>query len=241
MPRTKPVLAVRAAPGPALRAQGPGGAPVHTIYSPRHAAHAGNVELNSGAIVPAFEKPARAEMVLARVEAVGLGPIWRPGSTTSRSRGGCTRRTMLTSCGGRGRSGSGRPQGSAMPFVWPVPGCGRQAPDRHRRAARVLLVGCRRNPRRRHLGRRQGEPGRGGDRRGPGGRRRARRLRALPPARAPRRRRARWAATATSTTPRSRPRRCASTARHGWRSSTSTTTTATAPKRSSTPAPTCWW
>ena len=52
---------------------------MRTVYSPRHARHAGNVELNSGAIVPAFELPRRAEIVRARVEAVGLGPVVPPG------------------------------------------------------------------------------------------------------------------------------------------------------------------
>ena len=57
-------------------AGGDGGArlaAVQTVYSPLHARHAGNVELNSGAIVPAFELPRRAEMVRARVAEVGLG------------------------------------------------------------------------------------------------------------------------------------------------------------------------
>lgn len=49
-----------------------------TIFSPRHAGHAGNFELISGAIVPAFEKPERAEIIRARVEAVKLGPILPP-------------------------------------------------------------------------------------------------------------------------------------------------------------------
>lgn len=46
-----------------------------TIFSGKHAGHAGNFELISGAIVPAFEKPERAEIIRARVEAVKLGPI----------------------------------------------------------------------------------------------------------------------------------------------------------------------
>jgi len=47
------------------------------------------------------------------------------------------------------------------------------------------------------------------------------------------------AATASSTTPRWRRRRCATTARLGWRCSMSTTTTATARRPSSTAAMTC--
>jgi acetoin utilization deacetylase AcuC-like enzyme len=49
-----------------------------TVFSPKHAGHSGNFELISGAIVPAFEKPSRAEIIKARVEAVKLGPILSP-------------------------------------------------------------------------------------------------------------------------------------------------------------------
>jgi acetoin utilization deacetylase AcuC-like enzyme len=49
-----------------------------TIFSPRHAGHAGNLELVAGAIVPAFEMPSRAEYVRARVESERLGPILPP-------------------------------------------------------------------------------------------------------------------------------------------------------------------
>lgn len=50
-----------------------------TVFSPKHAGHAGNFELVSGsAIVPAFEMPSRAEFVKARIEAVKLGPIEPP-------------------------------------------------------------------------------------------------------------------------------------------------------------------
>ena len=49
-----------------------------TVFSPLHAGHAGNTELTAGAIVPAFEKPSRAEIVRARVESEKLGPILLP-------------------------------------------------------------------------------------------------------------------------------------------------------------------
>jgi len=49
-----------------------------TVYSPLHAGHAGNFELIAGAIVPAFEKPSRAEIIKARVESEKLGPIVLP-------------------------------------------------------------------------------------------------------------------------------------------------------------------
>ncbi|TIW45426.1 MAG: histone deacetylase family protein, partial [Mesorhizobium sp.] len=49
-----------------------------TVFSPLHAGHAGNFELISGAIVPAFEKPSRAEFIKVRVESEKLGPILPP-------------------------------------------------------------------------------------------------------------------------------------------------------------------
>lgn len=52
--------------------------PMRTILSPRHAAHAGNVELDAGAILPAYEMPSRAEIIKARIAEVGLGPITEP-------------------------------------------------------------------------------------------------------------------------------------------------------------------
>jgi acetoin utilization deacetylase AcuC-like enzyme len=96
---------------------------MQTVYSPRHAGHAGNVELNSGEIVPAFELPRRAEMIRARIEETGLGPILAPQLHTLDT----ARRVhapdyvdFLPRAYGlwtaEGRSGT------AMPFVWPGPG-----------------------------------------------------------------------------------------------------------------------
>ena len=51
---------------------------MQTVFSPRHAGHAGNVELMPGEIVPAFELPRRAEIIRARIEEVGLGPVVAP-------------------------------------------------------------------------------------------------------------------------------------------------------------------
>ena len=52
---------------------------MQTVFSPLHAGHAGQMELIAGAIVPGFEKPARAEIIRARVESERLGPIVPPG------------------------------------------------------------------------------------------------------------------------------------------------------------------
>jgi len=49
-----------------------------TIYSPDHALHASPGEMLYGEFVPAFEKPERAELVLARVKETALGAIVAP-------------------------------------------------------------------------------------------------------------------------------------------------------------------
>ena len=49
-----------------------------TIYSDRHHLHHGTAELIDGKMQPCYEKPLRAEMVLARVREVGLGEVEAP-------------------------------------------------------------------------------------------------------------------------------------------------------------------
>ncbi len=51
---------------------------MQTVYSPRHHGHSGHVELYNGQVVPAFEKPERAEMIRAAVEARGFGETLPP-------------------------------------------------------------------------------------------------------------------------------------------------------------------
>ena len=96
---------------------------MQTVYSPHHARHGGNVELMPGEIVPAFEAPRRAEMIRARVEEVGLGPVLPPephGLEAARRVHApdyvdfLARAWAMWAAAGRG--------GTAMPFVWPVPG-----------------------------------------------------------------------------------------------------------------------
>lgn len=105
---------------------------MQTVYSARQAGHAGNVELNSGAIVPAYEVPQRAEIILRAVQEAGLGPVVAP------ERHGMEAALRVHDAGylaflpqvwpmweaaGRG--------GSAMPFVWPVPGLRSDVPPAH--------------------------------------------------------------------------------------------------------------
>ena len=49
-----------------------------TIYSERHRLQDGKAELIDGKLLPCFEKPERAELILARVRAVGLGEVVAP-------------------------------------------------------------------------------------------------------------------------------------------------------------------
>ncbi len=102
-----------------------------TVFSTRHASHSGNMELNSGAIVPAFELPRRAEIVRARVEEVGLGPIRAPDAhgleTALRVHDPAyldflERAWPMWVAAGRG--------GTAMGFIWPGPGLRADVPPR---------------------------------------------------------------------------------------------------------------
>jgi acetoin utilization deacetylase AcuC-like enzyme len=105
---------------------------MQTVFSPLHARHGGNVELMSGEILPAFELPRRAEIVRARVEAVGLGPILPPSPQTLNVARRVHRADYvdvlariwpLWVAEGRG--------GSAMPFVWPTSELRADVPPAH--------------------------------------------------------------------------------------------------------------
>ena len=51
---------------------------MQTFYSDDHRLHHANAELNNGQLMPCFEKPSRADMVLEQVKRTGLGPINEP-------------------------------------------------------------------------------------------------------------------------------------------------------------------
>lgn len=94
-----------------------------TIFSPLHAGHSGQLELVAGAIVPGFEKPSRAEIVKARVEAVKLGPIEEPTAHDLAAAKRVHRPDYIdflpTVWPAWEASGRG---GSALPFTWPTRG-----------------------------------------------------------------------------------------------------------------------
>lgn len=51
---------------------------MRTIFSEMHRLHHGQAELNNGQLMPCFEMPTRADMVLERVKSTGLGPVMAP-------------------------------------------------------------------------------------------------------------------------------------------------------------------
>jgi len=51
---------------------------MRTIYSDRHRLHVSPGEFGFGAVVPAFEKPERADIILARIREVSLGDVLSP-------------------------------------------------------------------------------------------------------------------------------------------------------------------
>ena len=51
---------------------------MQTFYSEDHRLHHANAELNEGQLMPCFEMPSRADMVLAQVKRTELGPISAP-------------------------------------------------------------------------------------------------------------------------------------------------------------------
>ena len=94
-----------------------------TVYSPLHAGHAGTMELVSGALVPGFEKPSRAEIIRARVESEKLGPVLPPATHDLAAAKRVHRAdyvdflpTVYPAWEASGRDGS------AIPFTWPTRG-----------------------------------------------------------------------------------------------------------------------
>lgn len=94
-----------------------------TVFSPLHAGHAGNVELVAGEIVPAFEKPSRAEYIRSRVEHVGLGPVLPPAAfdlaTARKVHDPAFIDFLPTVWDEWVRAGR---DGTALPFTWPTRG-----------------------------------------------------------------------------------------------------------------------
>jgi acetoin utilization deacetylase AcuC-like enzyme len=93
-----------------------------TVYSSDHSLHQG-IELKDGAISESFEKPLRAETVLARVNATRLGEVIGPTFYGPSSYVGAHSQRYIDFLAGAWRewSATGR-NGQALPLVWPVRG-----------------------------------------------------------------------------------------------------------------------
>ncbi|MFZ1815811.1 MAG: histone deacetylase family protein [Rhizobiaceae bacterium] len=94
-----------------------------TVFSEKHKGHSGQVELIAGAIVPAFEKPERAEYIIARVRELSLGPVLKPKKHTLATAAKVHKQdyldflpTVWDRWTAEGRSGT------ALPFTWPTRG-----------------------------------------------------------------------------------------------------------------------
>jgi len=96
---------------------------MRTVFSPRHAGHAGNLELMAGEIVPAFEMPSRAEYIRSRIDTVGLGPVQEPDThdlaTAKKVHAPDFIDFLPTVYPEWERSGR---SGTAMPYTWPTRG-----------------------------------------------------------------------------------------------------------------------
>ena len=93
-----------------------------TVYSDRHRLHHGTAELIDGAMQPCFEKPQRAEMILARVREAGLGEVVDAGPVDLEAvqRVHDPRFVDFLSTAWDEWSAQGR-SNDALPLVWPVP------------------------------------------------------------------------------------------------------------------------
>lgn len=93
------------------------------VHSPAHAGHRDLLELTAGRLLPGFECPERAEIVLAEVRRRGLGPIVAPAAQSL----GTARRVhdpdyvaFLSQAWERWVAAGY--EGPALPFVWPTRG-----------------------------------------------------------------------------------------------------------------------
>jgi acetoin utilization deacetylase AcuC-like enzyme len=103
---------------------------MRTIYSEDHARHHGRSELIDGKLQPCFEKPERAHLVRARVEAVGLGPVEPPrdfGLDPIRRVHSTDYVAFLESAWAEWTAAHG--DYDALPLVWPTPGLRRILPE----------------------------------------------------------------------------------------------------------------
>ena len=94
-----------------------------TVFNENHHRHAGRVELYGGKLVPCFEKPERAEIVLAAVRSARLGEVVPPvphGLEPVLRVHSKPYLDFLETAWTEWQSRSGGGGGDALPFTWPV-------------------------------------------------------------------------------------------------------------------------
>ncbi len=101
-----------------------------TVYSEDHRLHHARAELAGGLLVPAYEKPERADFVLTRVKDVDLGPVVAPEdfglAPVQRVHDDQFLRFLETSWQEWAAEGY---EGDAIPIVWPSRGMQQRVPE----------------------------------------------------------------------------------------------------------------
>ncbi|WP_018698628.1 histone deacetylase family protein [Amorphus coralli] len=104
-----------------------------TVFSPAHARHHPHHEISDGTLKPAVEIPSRAEMVLAAIEAAGLGEILPPEPIDRAllERIHDPAYVAFLETVWDAHRAAGRAEDEAFPFVWPTPGLRPDRAPRH--------------------------------------------------------------------------------------------------------------
>ncbi len=103
-----------------------------TIYSEDHRLHHGAAELYRGRLVPCFEMPARAEQVLDRVKAAGLGAVVAPDPLDRAALARVHAEDYLAFLETAWDEWQALGEtGDALPYAWPATGLRRDVPPEH--------------------------------------------------------------------------------------------------------------
>lgn len=105
---------------------------MHTIYSDEHRLHHGAGEFYRGRLVPCFEMPERADQVLARVAAAGLGPVIAPDAFDRAAAARVHTGDYLDFLEAAWREWSALGEtGDALPYAWPARDLRQDCPPDH--------------------------------------------------------------------------------------------------------------
>ena len=94
-----------------------------TLYSGDHLGHDVGVEFNRGRLTAAFERPERAEKVLAAIRAAGIGPVGSPAESSLDTVLRVHRRDYVEFLSGAHAEWRALDrEGDAVPLAWPIRG-----------------------------------------------------------------------------------------------------------------------